>query len=1018
MNKLRKWFIGDLLLATEEKQEKLKIELLFNVAAVFAITVFLSVPTSFIYVNIILAATAIISTFVYASVLFLIKKMQSIKVPTIFFCSAYMFFQIINLYACNGEIQLSLTIFMLGIALLAYYILGLKWGLCFLGTFSIIICSFLYLKAVAFPFPAYNIVATSDLIGGIFTLISIGYLSYIVLFYDRLQKTLLQNHVESLNEAQQLNNRLLNKQAAVGRLNAYQEGILNSGDMSVWAIDRNYNFLFFNDYHKRLTKHFFNKTIQIEQNITDFSPITGTIESDKKTYARVFNGESFTLEKRVTVANITYEGEYHFSPIIIENQIVGAVVKARDITQRKKSELTLLEQKKLLTGISDVAVALLSSSKIDKSIVKALSLTGTMAAVDRVYIFEYHPSKNEPSTYCYSQRYEWTKNDTATQIDNPQLQNIPIAGTSYETVFKLLEKGQTMNELVKNLTGDIQTLLLSQNIQSILLVPINIDNKHWGFIGFDDCQQEHIWTTSEIATLRSIGSMIGTQIARKHTQQALKQSQVKLTEAQQIAHIGSWELDIASQQMKWSSTMFELYKMPTNSNAPTFNEYLQKVHPEDKETLIAAIEVATALVQPFELEIRNILPEGRTHYAILKGRVLKEDKQVVKLFGTIQDIDDRKKIELENQLLTFAMKQSADGLALLNEQQKFTYVNDAYLKLFGFNEAEELIGKTWTTVYQKKQISIFENDIFPIFLKTGHYVGEALGIAKNNQIISHDLTLTALTNGNLLCFCRNNSQRKNQEKQLIEANQTLEQKVTLRTSELKKSNSELALSNKYLDNFVYTAAHDLRSPILNLKRLVSFFERIPDEQKKAELTQRIVNSVLQLEGTLNGLIKIIDVQKNEQLDSQELFFQTIVTNLKSILELEITKSNAVITTNFKTCESIYYNEAYLNSILQNLITNAIKYRSPKRALNIKINTEKTSSFVLLTVQDNSIGMDLAQYGHKLFQPFQRLTNQGKGKGIGLNIIKTMVEKNKGKITVESTLGVGTIFKVYLKPYES
>jgi signal transduction histidine kinase len=120
---------------------------------------------------------------------------------------------------------------------------------------------------------------------------------------------------------------------------------------------------------------------------------------------------------------------------------------------------------------------------------------------------------------------------------------------------------------------------------------------------------------------------------------------------------------------------------------------------------------------------------------------------------------------------------------------------------------------------------------------------------------------------------------------------------------------------------------------------------------------------------------------------------------------------------FYDCPRLRYNETYLLSILRNLVSNALKYRSPKRPLQLEITTGRSGPFVLLTVKDNGIGMDGKQVHEKLFKPFSRLSEQGEGKGLGLHLVKHMVEKNGGSIRVESTPNVGTTFRVYLKEYE-
>ncbi|WP_020529057.1 CheR family methyltransferase [Flexithrix dorotheae] len=233
---------------------------------------------------------------------------------------------------------------------------------------------------------------------------------------------------------------------------------------------------------------------------------------------------------------------------------------------------------------------------------------------------------------------------------------------------------------------------------------------------------------------------------------------------------------------------------------------------------------------------------------------------------------------------------------------------------------------------------------------------------------------------------------------------------------LKKINIQLEKTNQYLDSFVYTAAHDLRAPIINLKNLFGLFNDITDKEMKQSVNEKIKYSIDKLEGTLNGLIEIIDTQKNENKDATLISLRDFTKEVINEIDSQITQAKVKINLDIEQVPSIKYNVTYLHSILLNLISNSVKYSSPERDPYINISAQKENGFVVVKVKDNGIGMDLEKYGHLLFKPFQRFTTDRPGKGIGLNIIKNMVEKNGGKILVESQLEKGTQFNVYLKEY--
>jgi len=231
---------------------------------------------------------------------------------------------------------------------------------------------------------------------------------------------------------------------------------------------------------------------------------------------------------------------------------------------------------------------------------------------------------------------------------------------------------------------------------------------------------------------------------------------------------------------------------------------------------------------------------------------------------------------------------------------------------------------------------------------------------------------------------------------------------------LEKNLTELTKINSYLDNFVYAASHDLKAPVANLKALINLYD-LPNTNKD-EILFRIKKGINIIDDTLNSLVEIIDIQKNDTHDYKEVCFKNIYD--KAILNLEkyIKTIKPKIKVSFNV-KKIYYINVYLRSIMYNLLNNSMKYSSDKRKCKITIKTERVDNYVLLKIEDNGIGIDLNNINkEKLFEPFNRFTNKAKGRGIGLHLVKNIVEKNGGYINVVSELDKKTIFYIYLKEY--
>nr|WKN36893.1 chemotaxis protein CheB [Tunicatimonas sp. TK19036] len=237
----------------------------------------------------------------------------------------------------------------------------------------------------------------------------------------------------------------------------------------------------------------------------------------------------------------------------------------------------------------------------------------------------------------------------------------------------------------------------------------------------------------------------------------------------------------------------------------------------------------------------------------------------------------------------------------------------------------------------------------------------------------------------------------------------------LSENKLKRTNRDLRIANEYLDNFVFTAAHDLRAPVANLKSLAGLLQT--QEGQDNRVVEKIDLSIDRLEKTLRGLIKILDIQQTDRKEYSQVSFKKVLQKVMKDLDQMIKETQATITYDFQI-KTIQYVEPYVVSIFRNLISNALKFHFEGRPPEIHIQSIEEKSYVCLTVRDNGVGMNLERFRKKLFKAFERLSKSGNGLGIGLHIVKTIVEKNEGFIEVQSEVNQGTTFLVYLKPYSN
>jgi signal transduction histidine kinase len=185
-------------------------------------------------------------------------------------------------------------------------------------------------------------------------------------------------------------------------------------------------------------------------------------------------------------------------------------------------------------------------------------------------------------------------------------------------------------------------------------------------------------------------------------------------------------------------------------------------------------------------------------------------------------------------------------------------------------------------------------------------------------------------------------------------------------------------------------------------------------EQKDEIYPRLVHTAQELDGVVKDLNTILDFRKNSESHLILVDLATEISKIRGTLEREIANTHAVITTDFAQVDRIRTVKPYLESILYNLISNAIKYRNPERVPTIHIKTEKSEDETCLTVSDNGLGIDVAAHRDKLFTLYSRFHIHLEGKGLGLYLVKTQITALGGRIEIESEVNKGSIFKVYFK----
>jgi PAS domain S-box-containing protein len=221
----------------------------------------------------------------------------------------------------------------------------------------------------------------------------------------------------------------------------------------------------------------------------------------------------------------------------------------------------------------------------------------------------------------------------------------------------------------------------------------------------------------------------------------------------------------------------------------------------------------------------------------------------------------------------------------------------------------------------------------------------------------------------------------------------------------------LLKQNKQLENFTQIASHNLRGPVSNLDSLLYLHNEAGSAEEKDFLLTQFATVVSNLEETLNELLQLVEMNHDQKTKTSLVTFESVFSKITGSFEPEIKQVHAEVSANFDKAPQIEYTNVYLESIMQNLLSNALKYRSADRLPKIHFETAFVNGQTILTVSDNGSGMNLNQYGHKLFGFHQTFHSNPDAKGMGLFITKSQIDSMGGEITVESEVGIGTTFNI-------
>ena len=606
----------------------------------------------------------------------------------------------------------------------------------------------------------------------------------------------------------------------------------------------------------------------------------------------------------------------------------------------------------------------------------------------------------------------------STQIDLNRylLHQLPLATALVDTSFTVVETSKTWNHTFQVDSNDISSkpifsffeghegyspdllkeFLIGTDIRTIRHSVLNEESPKWlesTFSAWYD-EQENIQGT----IIQTID--IGREI---HKDVELEQTKELFQATTEISQIGSWEYSLETEQLSWCSMTKQIHEVPENyvPNVSEAIEFYKQGYSRNKISMLfhRVLQEGTS----FNERLQIVTQKGEERWVAAGGKAIKKDGRIIKIFGTFQDINQQvlaeKRTKESEQLLTTLIDNLPINVFIKDKDSRKILVNKAECTYLNVSP-DELIGKTDFDLYDEKIAKISRDEDLEVMRTLKPMLGEETINVRKDGSITHFLTskipLTDLDGKayGLIGMSMDITNLKQKEEQL------------------RNLINVTAIQNKKLINFAHIVSHNLRSHSANFSMLLDFLIKEKEPKEKERILRMLSSASDNLLDTLENLNEVVDISTNVNLDKKSLNLNEGIERVQQNLSAFLEKNNVEITNSIPKELKVMSVPAYLESIILNLMTNAVKYCHPERQPKIELHVSKTEKGVTLFMQDNGLGIDLERYGDKIFGMYKTFHNRKDARGLGLYIIKNQIEAMDGHITVESKVNEGTLFKVF------
>jgi PAS domain S-box-containing protein len=483
----------------------------------------------------------------------------------------------------------------------------------------------------------------------------------------------------------------------------------------------------------------------------------------------------------------------------------------------------------------------------------------------------------------------------------------------------------------------------------------------------------------------------------------------------QFSQIGIWEWDVSSNEVNWNDVAFQLMGIKkTKSNEQLFQQWKNAIIDEDRDKIMKGLDGLIHENISFVKQIYRITKADDLSERVIQSQTIAErdvEGKLLRLVGSLQDITEVKKLQHN---LESAVVERDSSLKKIHELKGFyeRILNHSPSEILVFNKDLEL---TFINASKANSNSVWNNFghfKFTELKENSHIQGIKEAVNTLEQAVSERKLIQSEDRftdqeGNVIYYLRNilpYINEKNELENVIVIGVDITEQKNIQEDVLYK-NKELSKINMELDQFVYSISHDLRSPLLSIKGIISLVLQSqglnPENVKLLNLT---LNSASRLDNTIQ---EILEYSRNSRTEVSHADFdlKEMIQNVFDDLRFS-SHTNISMNLNVVGDPIVFSDKARMGVVLKNVIGNSIKYKREDIDAKIDIQINHQKDILKITVTDNGEGIP-QKHLIKVFDMFYRGTTTSVGTGLGLYICKEIVNKLGGQIELESEPGLGT-----------